>query len=86
MLSSLLELPEEDVGVTEVTVGSSLSAPVSELLGNLQSLLVVVNRLRKVSKQIVNISEVSAGSTLGGSILQSKIELVTVPGVREDPT
>ena len=86
MLSSLLELPEEDVGVTEVTVGSSLSAPVSELLGNLQSLLVVVNRLRKVSKQIVNISEVSAGSTLGSSILQSKIELVTVPGVREDPT
>ena len=86
MLSSLLELPEEDVGVTEVTVGSSLSAPVSELLGNLQSLLVVVNRLRKVSKQIVNISEVSAGSTLSGSILQSKIELVTVPGVREDPT
>ena len=76
MLSSLLELPEEDVGVTEVTVGSSLSAPVSELLGNLQSLLVVVNRLRKVSKQIVNISEVSAGSTLSCSILERKIESV----------
>ena len=69
MLSSLLELPEEDVGVTEVTVGSSLSAPVSELLGNLQSLLVIVDSLREVSQQIVNISEVSAGTALGGAIL-----------------
>ena len=69
MLSSLLELPEEDVGVTEVTVGSSLSAPVSELLGNLQSLLVIVDSLREVSQQIVNISEVSAGPALGGAIL-----------------
>ena len=76
MLSSLLELPEEDVGVAEVTVGSSLSAPVSELLGNLQSLLMVVNGLGEVSQQVVDISKISAGSPLGCSVLESKIELV----------
>ena len=79
MFGCLLELPKEDVSVAEVAVGSPLSATVSELLGNLEPLLVVVNSLGEVSQQIVNISQVSTGSPLGCSILQSKIELVTVP-------
>ena len=69
MFGRLLELPKEDVSVAEVAVGSPLSATVSELLGNLEPLLVVVNCLGEVSQQIVNISEVSAGSALGGTIL-----------------
>ena len=78
MFCGLLKLPQEDVSVAEVAVSSALSAAVTELLGNLQSLLVIVNSFGKVSKQIVNISQVSTGSPLGSSILQSKIELVTV--------
>ena len=81
MFSCLLELPQEDVGVAEVAVSSALSAAVAELLGNLQSLLVIVNSFGEVSQQIVNISEVPAGSPLGRSVLESQIELERVPRV-----
>ena len=57
------------MGVTEVTVGPPLRAAVTELLGNLESLFVIVNSFGEVSQQIVNISEVSAGPALGGAIL-----------------
>ena len=79
MFSRLLELPQEDVSVAEVAVSSPLGAAVAELLGNLEPLLVIVNSFREVSQQIVDISQVSAGSALGCSILQSKIELDRVP-------
>ena len=81
MFCRLLELPEEDVSVAEVAVSSPLGAAVAELLGNLESLLVIVNSFGEVSQQIVDVSEVSAGAALGGSILQSKIELERVPRV-----
>ena len=77
----LLKLPQEDVSVAEVTVGSPLRAAVAELLGNLQSLLVIVNSFGEVSQEIVNIAEVPASSALGSSILESKIELLTLPRV-----
>ena len=83
MFSRLLELPEEDVSVAEVAVSPPLRAPVTELLGNLQSLLVIVNGFREVSQQVVNISKISAGSPLGCSVLKSKIELVYVTVPRE---
>ena len=69
------------MSVAEVTVGSPLRAAVAELLGNLQSLLVIVNSFGEVSQEIVNIAEVPASSALGSSILESKIELLTLPRV-----
>ena len=81
MFCRLLELPEEDVSVAEVAVSSPLGAAVAELLGNLESLLVIVNSFGEVSQQIVDVSEVSAGTALGGSILQSKMEFGKVPRV-----
>ena len=76
MFSCLLKLPEDDVSVAEVAVGSPLCAAVTELLGNLQSLLVIVNGFGEVSQQVVDVSKVSAGSTLSCSILERKIESV----------
>ena len=78
MFRRLLKLPEEDVSVAKVAVSSALSAAVTELLGNLQSLLVIVNSFGEVSKQVVNISQVSTGSALSCSILSRKIELETI--------
>ena len=76
MFSCLLELPQEDMSVAEVAVSPPLRAPVAELLGNLQSLLMIVNSFGEVSQQVVDISKISAGSPLGCSVLESKIELV----------
>ena len=70
MFGGLLELSEEDMSVTEVTVRPPLCTPVTELLGNLQSLLVVVDGFGEVSQQIMNISEVTTGPTLSCSILE----------------
>ena len=69
------------MSVAEVAVGSPLGAAVAELLGNLESLLVIVNSFGEVSQQIVDVPEVSAGAALSCSILQSKIELERVPRV-----
>ena len=69
------------MSVAEVAVGSPLGAAVAELLGNLESLLVIVNSFGEVSQEIVNIAEVPASSALGSSILESKIELLTLPRV-----
>lgn len=49
MLSSILELSQEYVRVAEVAIGSSLRGSVSELLGYLQALRVVLDGSREVS-------------------------------------
>ena len=69
MFGGLLKLSEEDMSVTEVTVRPPLCTSVTELLSNLQSLLVVVDGFGEVSKQIMNIPEVTTGPTLSCSIL-----------------
>ena len=70
MLGRLLELPEEDVRVAEVAVRAPLRTPVAELLGDLEALLVVVDRLTEVPQKVVNITEVATRSALGCAILR----------------
>ena len=56
--------------VTEVAVRAPLRAPVAELLGDLEALLVVVYRLAEVPQEVVNIAEVATRSALGCAILR----------------
>ena len=56
--------------VTEVAVRAPLRAPVAELLGDLEALLVVVDRLAEVPQKVVNITEVATRSALGCAVLR----------------
>ena len=70
MFRSLLELSKKDVGVTKVTVSSSLRTSVTELLRNFKSFFMIVDCLAEVPQQVVNIPQVSTSSTLCCSILK----------------
>lgn len=50
------------MGIPKVTVGTPLCCPVSKLLGDLESLGVIPDRSRKVTKQVASVAEVTAGA------------------------
>ena len=49
-------------------MSSPLGGLIAEFLGYLKSFLVVMIRPRKVPQQVMHVTEVAAGSTLGGAI------------------
>lgn len=70
MVGRGLELPQEYVRVTQVTVRSSLSSLVPKLLSDGQALAVVGDGLGKVAEEVVRVTKVTTGAALGRTVLE----------------
>ena len=81
ILSGSVEFAKKYVTVAEVRVRSSFSSTVTELSGELQSLLMEGDGFAKVSQKIVCVPEIPVSATLCDPIRESQHKIKVPPAI-----